>query len=314
MRAVVYDKRSPDRLVLREVEKPSPGDDEVLVKIHATSVNAADYRAMRMGIRSKRGIYGADIAGRVEAVGRNVGSLVPGDEVFGDILGAGFGGFAEYVAVPEAALALKPAGVPFWLAATVPIAAVTALQALRNGGGAAPGQRVLVYGAGGGVGTFAVQLAKCHGAEVTAVCSEENAQLARSLGADHVLDYHAEDFAKRHDRYDTVLAINGNRALSAYRRVLRPHGTCVIVGGALSQLIGAMVLGRFLSRGGKKMVLLAAKPNKEDLESLIRLVEQGRIRPAIDRRYPLHETAEAVRYLSAGHAKGKVVIDVCAED
>lgn len=314
MRAVVYDKRSsPGPLVLREVEKPLPNDDEVLVKIHAVSVNAFDHRTMKLGIIPKRKIFGEDVAGRIEAVGKNTKSLHVGDEVVANIGPYGSGGFAEYVAVPERALSLKPAGLSFAEAATIPMAAVTALQALRDKGDIQPGQKVLICGAGGGVGTFAVQLAKDFGAEVTAVCSERNAQLVRSLGADNVVDYRQEDFARSRHRYDLILAVNGNRSLLAYRRALAPKGTCVMVGGALSQIIRCMLFSSMFSTGGKKILSFTAKASQPDLEYIIGLVEEGRVKPVIDRRYPLDETADAVRYIGEGHARGKVIIDVSIE-
>lgn len=310
MKAVVYDKKSSEALVLREVKKPVPNDNEVLVKIFAASVNAADYRSMKMGLIPKHGIFGADIAGCIEAVGKNVTKLKIGDKVLGDTSGCGFGGFAEYAAVPESSLALKPVGIPFEMAAAVPLAAVTALQALRNKGELQPGKKVLICGAGGGVGTFAVQFAKHLGAEVTAVCSAKNVQLIQTLGADHVIDYNKEDFTGSGKRYNLVLAVNGNHSLAAYRRVLAPKGIFVMVGGALSQLIKTILFGAFLSIGGKKMRFLAAKPNTDDLEFIIKLVEEGKVKAVIDRRYSLHETAEAFKYLSKGHAGGKVVINV----
>jgi len=310
IKAVIYDKSgSPDVLQLREVEKPFARDNEVLVNIVASSVNAADYRSMRMGIIPKRKIFGGDITGRVEAVGKNVKKIKVGDDVFGDISGCGFGGFAEYVSVPERVLALKPAGVTFEDAAAVPMAAVTALQALRKGS-IQPGQKVLIYGAGGGVGIFALQLAKYFAAEVTAVCSSKNLELVRSLGADHVIDYTKEDFFKSGRHFDLILAVNGNRPLSVYKRALAPKGVFVMVGGALSQVIKTMLFGAFMSIGGKKIRFLAAKPNTKDLEYIIKLVEGGKVKPVIDRHYPLQETAEAVRYISEGHALGKVIITV----
>ncbi|MGA9397343.1 MAG: NAD(P)-dependent alcohol dehydrogenase [Anaerolineaceae bacterium] len=311
MKAVVYDKNeAPDVLQVREVEKPTPRDHEVLVRIHASSVNAADYRSLRMGIIPKRKIFGVDIAGRVEAAGKDTEKFKVGDDVFGDISGCGSGGFAEYVSVPESALALKPAGVTFEDAAAVSMAAVTALQSLREKGNIQAGQKVLIYGAGGGVGIFALQLAKYFGANVTAVCSSKNLELVRSLGADHVIDYAKEDFAKSGKHYDLILAVNGNRSLSDYKRALTPKGVFVMVGGALSQVIKTMLFGAIMSIGGKKMRFLAAKPNTKDLEYIIKLVEGGKVKPVIERRYPLHETAEAMRYLGEGHARGKVVINV----
>jgi len=311
MKAVLYDKsNSPDVLVVREVEKPVPQVNEVLVKIMAVSINAADYRSMRMGIIPKRKIFGADIAGVVEAAGKNTEKFKVGDEVFGDLASFGFGGFAEYVAVPERALALKPASVSFEDAAAVPMAAVTALQALRDKGHIKPGQAVLIYGAGGGVGSYAVQLAKYFGAEVTAVSSSTNAELVKSLGADIVIDYTKEDLKEVDRQFDIVLAVNGNRPLSFYRRVLSPNGICVMVGGSLSQVVKAMLFGAILSFGSRKIQILAAKPNAKDLEFIIKLVQEGKLKPVIDRRYPLQETAEGMRYLSEGHARGKVVINV----
>jgi 2-desacetyl-2-hydroxyethyl bacteriochlorophyllide A dehydrogenase len=311
MKAVVFDKsNSPVVLVIREVEKPVPNNNEVLVKIVAASINAADYRSMRMGIIPKRRIFGADISGQVEEVGKNINKFAIGDEVFGDISGCGFGGFAEYVAVPESVLALKPAGVSHEVAAALPMAALTALQALRDQGNIQPGQKVLVYGAGGGVGTFAVQLAKNFGAEVTAVCSPRNVELVRLLGANHVIDYNKEDFAEGGKQYDLILAINGNRPLTVYKRALAPRGIFVMVGGSLAQVVKTMLFGRFMSLGAKKMRFLAAKASTKDLEYIAKLVEDGKIKPVIDRRYPLAETAQAMQYLGEGHARGKVVIEV----
>ena len=314
MKAVVYDKsKAPNVLVLREVEKPIPGDNDVLVKIFAVSVNAADYRSMKLGIIPKRKIFGADISGRIEAIGKNVRKFSAGDEVFGDISSSGFGGFAEYAVVPESLLALKPEGVSFEAAAAVPMASVTALQALRDKGNIQPAKKVLIYGAGGGVGTFAVQLSKYFRTEVTAVCSENNIQLVQALGADHVINYNQEDFTKSGKVYDLVLAVNGKHSLTAYKRVLAPKGVFVVVGGALLQVIKTMLFGAFMSIGSKKMRFLAAKPNIEDLEFIIKLVEDGKVIPVIDKRYDLHETAKAVEYLSKGHARGKVVINVTHE-
>jgi NADPH:quinone reductase-like Zn-dependent oxidoreductase len=315
MKAVVYEKKKvPDQLIYQDVEKPLPGKHEVLVKIHAVSINAADYRSMRMGIIPKRKIFGADIAGRVDAVGSACTKFIVGDQVFGDLSGCGFGGFAEYVAVPETVLAKKSDKVSFEDASALPMASLTALQALRNQGGIKSGQKVLVCGAGGGVGTFAVQLAKHFGAEVTAVCSPYNVELVQSLGADHVIDYSKEDFAKSPQRYDLVLGVNGTRSLAKYKRVLTPKGIFVAVGGGLSQVFSTMLFGSLLSVGGKKLRLLAAKPDVQDLADVMSLVEAGKIKPIIDRHYPLEKTAEAMQYLSKGHARGKVVIQVASHD
>lgn len=311
MKAVVYDKsHSPERLVCREIEKPVPGENEVLVRIHAAAVNAADIRSIKMGIIPKRKIFGADIAGQVEAAGKNVRHFAVGDAVLGDISDCGMGGFAEYVAVPETALVLKPAAVSFETAAAVPMSALTALQALRNLGEIKPGDKALIYGAGGGVGTFAVQFAKHFGAEVTAVCGEKNIEVIRSLGAYRTINYRDGDIAKGGDHYDLILAINGYRPLFAYRRLLAERGICVIVGGSLKQVIKALLFGGLLSLGKKKIRVLSAKPNTDDLDYVIRLVEEGKLKPVIDRTYPLAETAEAIRYQSEGHVTGKVIIEI----
>ncbi len=311
MKAVIFDKRnSPDSLVLRETEKPTPNDNEVLVKIAAVSVNAADYRSMKMGIIPKKKIFGSDIAGWVEAAGKNISRLKTGDEVCGDISSYGFGGFAEYAAAPEHLLALKPESVPVETAAAVPMAAVTALQALRNKGNIQPGQKVLICGAGGGVGTFAVQLAKYYGAEVTAVCGDKNVKVMQSLGADYVINYHTDDFTVSGKHYDLILAVNGNHSLSIYKRLMAAKGIFVMVGGALPQVLQSILFGALMSAGSKKMRILTAKSNRDDLEFILKLAEDGKVKPVIDRYYPLAETAEAVRYLSGGHALGKVMIDV----
>jgi NADPH:quinone reductase-like Zn-dependent oxidoreductase len=311
MKAVVYDKKGlPDRLIYRDVEKPVPDNDEVLIKVVAVSANAADYRSMKMGLIPKRKIFGADIAGRVESAGKNIMQLKPGDEVMGDLAGFGFGGFAEYTVAPEKALILKPAKISFEEAAALPMAAITALQALRDKGNIQKGQKVLIAGSGGGVGTFAVQLAKYFGGVVTAVCSTGNVEQTSSLGADYVIDYTKEDFTRINRSYDLIIAINGNRSLSAYKRTLNPNGVYVMVGGALSQVFKSMLFGWLMSLGDKKMRFLAAKSNRKDLELIVKLVEEARIRPVIDRRYSLDKTADAIRYLSEGHARGKVVINI----
>jgi len=315
MKAIVRTKYgSPDVLQLKEVEKPAPKDNEVLVEIHAASVNKADLYLLRgslirlMGgglLKPKRNILGTDIAGRVEAVGRNVKQFQPGDEVFG----GGRGGFAEYVCAREDLLALKPTNMTFEESAAVPVAAITALQGLRQGH-VQPGQKVLINGASGGVGTFAVQIAKSFGAEVTAVCSTKNLDNARSMGADHVIDYTQDDFTKSRQRYDLIIAANGYHSILGYRRALSPKGICVTTGGSMAQIFQAILLGPLISLiGSKKMGSMGiAKINQKDLVFLKELLEAGRLVPVIDRRYPLSEVPEAIRYLEEGHAKGKVVI------
>lgn len=325
MKAVVYTQYgSPDVMHLTTVEKPVPKDNQVLVKIYAASLNAADgyflkgspfmVRLMAGGLQKpKNTILGSDIAGVVEAVGKNVKTFQPGDAVFGDASGCGLGGFAEYVAVPEDVLILKPANLTFEEAASVPLAGVTALQGVYHKGKIQAGQKVLVNGASGGVGTFAVQIAKAFGAEVTAVCSSKNVDMMYSLGADHVIDYTRENFTKRPERYDLIIAANGYHPLLDYRRALRPNGTYVMTGGTMTQIFQAMLLGPLVSLiGGKKMSNLMAQSSKDDLIFLKGMLEAGKIKPVIDRCYPLSETPEAFRYLSEVHARGKVIISIAA--
>lgn len=321
MKATIYTKYGPPEVLqFKDVEKPTPKDNEILIKVHAASVNAADWhllrakpflvRLMGMGLlKPKNKILGADISGRVEAVGRNVKQFQPGDGVFGDIFNCGLGGFAEYVCAHEDALVLKPDSLTFEEAASVPLAALTALHGLRDKGHIQPGQKVLVNGASGGVGTFAVQLAKYFGAEVTTVCSTRNLDLMRTLGADHVIDYTQEDFTKNGQHYDLILAANGYHSIFDYNRALSPKGIYVMSGGSGTQMFQAMLLGPWISMtGSKKMSSVSSKPNKNDLVFLKELLEAGKVVPVIDRRYPLSEVAEAIRYLEEGHAKGKVVI------
>ena len=325
MKAIVATKYgSPDVLNLEDVEIPAPKDDEVLVGVRAASVNAGDWHLLRADpfltrlafglLRPKHKILGADVAGRVEAVGGNVTQFRPGDEVFGDLSGCGFGGFAEYVCASEDALALKPADTSFEEAAAVPSAAATALQGLRDKGHIQQGQTVLINGASGGVGTFAVQIAKSFGAEVTGVCSTSKMGMVRSIGADQVIDYTHEDFTKNGRRYDLIFAANGNQPISAYKRALSPEGTYVMSGGSGAQMFQAMLLGPMISMtGNKKMGNLLKQANKKDLVVLKELLEAGKITPVIDRTYPLVEVPEAIGYLENGHARGKVVITVPGE-
>lgn len=311
MKAIVYNKRSnPDKLVYCDVDKPVQNDNEVLIKIHSVSLNAADYRSMKMGLIPERKIFGADIAGQIESVGKDISLFKAGDEVMGDLASYGFGGLAEYVTAPEKALIIKPRQVSFEQAAAMPMAAVTALQALRDKGKIEKGMKVLIVGCSGGVGTFAIQLAKYYEAEVTGVCSSKNIGQTLSLGADYAIDYTEEDFTKTDRRYDIILGINGNYPLTAYRRILTSNGTYVMVGGSLSQIFKSLLFGRVLSAGSRKMKSLAAKPKRADLELLAGLLEKGIIKPVIDRRYPLDKAAEAMSYLKQGHSTGKVVINI----
>jgi NADPH:quinone reductase-like Zn-dependent oxidoreductase len=319
MKAIVYTQYGPpDVLQLKEVAKPTPADDEVLIKVYAASVNPADRHVMRGHARLMTGgllkpkhkRLGSDIAGRVEAVGRQVKQFQPGDEVFGSA-GLGGGGCAEYVCAVEAKLALKPANISFEEAAAVPIAAITALQGLRDKGRIQPGHKVLVDGASGGVGTFAVQIAKSFGAEVTAVCSTRNVDTARSIGADHVIDYTREDFTQSGQQHDLIMAANAYHSIFDYRRALSQDGIYVMAGGGGVQSLQALLLGPLLSlMGRKKMCGFLARLNKKDLVFLKDLLEAGKVVPVIDRRYPLSDVAEALRYLEEGHAQGKVVITV----
>jgi NADPH:quinone reductase-like Zn-dependent oxidoreductase len=311
MKAVVYDKKSyPDKLVYCDIDKPVPNDNEVLIKVHAVSLNAADYRSMKMGLIPKRKIFGADIAGRIESVGKNISLFKPGDEVMGDLASYGFGGFAEYATAPERAVIIKPSQISFEEAATLPMAALTALQALRDKANIKKGQKVLIVGSAGGVGTFAIQLAKYFETEVTGVCSSKNGQQTLSLGADYVIDYTKEDFKKREKRYDIILGINGNYPLLAFKRNLTSNGTYVMIGGSLSQIFKSLLFGWILSFGSKKMKSLAAKANKNDLELLVKLLDNGIIKPVIDRRYSLDKTVDAMNYIKQGHSTGKVMINI----
>jgi NADPH:quinone reductase-like Zn-dependent oxidoreductase len=318
MKAIVFNQYGgPEHLKLAEVPAPKPKDDQVLVKVYAASVNSADYRLLSgpvprlMGFglfRPNNKIMGADIAGVVEAVGKNVTRFQPGDEVFGELSGAGFGGFAEYACAPESVLAKKPASLTFEQAAAVPMAAVTALQGLRKGNMQA-GHKVLIQGASGGVGTFAVQIAKALGGSVTAVASAKKLELLSSLGADFVIDYAREDFAHAGQRYDLILGVNGCRPLADYRRALTPKGGYVMVGGDNRQIFESMVVGPLVSRrGGQTVTNLLASPNADDLAFIGSLIDAGKITPAITCAYPFEKTAEAVRYVGAGHAAGKAVI------
>jgi NADPH:quinone reductase-like Zn-dependent oxidoreductase len=317
MKAIVYTEYGPpDVLRLVEVEKPAPKDDEVLIRIHAASLNALDWRMVRGkpvfarlmigGLRKpKITRLGIDVAGEVEAVGSSVTEFKVGDEVFGTCRGA----FAEYACATENRLAGKPANISFEHAAAVPIAGFTALQGLRDRGRILQGQKVLIDGASGGVGTFAVQIAKAFGAQVTAVCSTQNVDAARLMGADHVIDYTREDFTQGAQRYDLILAANAHRSIFHYRRVLTADGIYAMAGGGGMQMIQGLFLGPLLSLvGRKKMGAVMAKHNKKDLLVLQELLGAGKIVPVIDRRYALSEVTDAVRYVEQGHARGKVVI------
>jgi NADPH:quinone reductase-like Zn-dependent oxidoreductase len=322
MKAIVQDKYgSADVLKLRDIEKPGIGDDEVLVRVHAAGVHAGDWHLMaglpyliRMGFglrAPKQSVRGTDVAGTVEAVGKGVARFQPGDAVFG----TGTGAFAEYTSAGEDKLAPMPANLGFDAAATVPTSGSTALQGLRDVGDLQPGQRALIIGAAGGVGSFAVQIAKALGAHVTGVCSTTKVDLVRSIGADEVIDYTREDFAESGQRYDLILDTAGSRPLSQLRRALAPDGTLVIVGaeggarwiGGIDRQLRATVLSPFV---GQKLGTFISKERNEDLHSLKALIESGQVTPVIDRTYPLDEVPDAIRYMHEGHARGKIVIGV----
>ena len=325
MKAITYCNYGLGNLKLEDVEKPVPNDDQVLVKVRAASVNPYDWhfvegtpkimRMMGVGLRKPKDTrLGVDFAGTVEAVGKNVTQFKPGDDVFG---GKG-GAFAEYVCRrAEGAVALKPANITFEQAASVNIAGITALQGLRDKGKVQPGQRVLINGASGGVGTFAVQIAKSYGADVTGVCSTRNLELVRSLGADHVIDYTKENFAKSEQRYDVILDNVPNHSLSECRRILTPKGKYVMIGGGgpnegrwigpFGRVIHTLLLSPFISQ---QMGMMLADANQKDLTVLADMMQSGKVKPVIDRTYKLSEVPQAIRYLEQGHARGKVIISV----
>jgi NADPH:quinone reductase-like Zn-dependent oxidoreductase len=325
MKAIVYTEYGPpDVLQLKEVEKPTPNDDQVLVQVHAVSLNPAEAHMMSgmllariMGgnglLKPKNTIPGADFSGRVEAVGSNVTQFRPGDEVFGRRDSAGF---AEYVCVSENPIALKPANVTFEQAAAVPTAGITALQSLRDDGQIQPGQKVLINGASGGVGTFSVQIAKSFRADVTGVCSARNLDLVRSLGADRVIDYTREDFTRSGQRYDLIIDNVGNHSASDYARTLTPQGICVVVGyTSVGLLFQNMILGQLISRlGDKKIGGMLARIKQDDLIALKELMETGKVAPVVDRRYSLSQVPEAYWYLKTRHASGKIVVTLNSDN
>jgi NADPH:quinone reductase-like Zn-dependent oxidoreductase len=320
MKAIVYTKYGPpETLQLKEVAQPTPKDDEVLIKVRAASVNRSDWESLRgkplyarIGglLKPRQQRLGSDIAGRVEMAGTNVRRFQPGDEVFGDILPR-MGGFAEYVCARESALALKPASMTFEVAAAIPQAAVIALQGIRDKGHVQPGQKVLINGAGGGAGTFAVQLAKIYGAEVTGVDNTGKLDFMRSLGADHVIDHTREDFTKNRKQYELILDIVAHRSVIAYKRALRTNGSYFLAGGSVATMFQILLLGPWISMiESKRMRVLAVRPNTEDVDFMTALIETGKVRPVIDKTYPLSEVPEAIGYIGEGHAQGKVVITV----
>lgn len=323
MKAIVYKQYgSPEELQLAEVTKPTPKDDEVLIKVQAASINSWDWdllwgkqlllRLIGGLWKPKHQILGADVAGRVEAVGKNVTAFQPGDEVFGDIAESGFGCFAEYVVAKEKLLAKKSAHTTFEQAAALPQAGLLALQGLRYHGAIMPGQKILINGAGGGVGTLALQYAKSIGCEVTCVDRPEKFDLLRSLGADHLINYIREDYTRNGQQYDKILDVIAHRSVSDYKRALRPGGTFAMIGGSMGWLLfQMMVLGPIISAfSGKKLGIMGYRPTREDLHLLTQLFETGKVVPIIDQCYPLHATADAFRYFGEGRFIGKVIITV----
>jgi NADPH:quinone reductase-like Zn-dependent oxidoreductase len=316
MKAFIWEKYGPPELLrMADVERPAPGADEVLVNVLAVSVNPADWHSMRgkpvfsrltLGLlRPKHRILGVDIAGRVEAVGHGVDQFEPGQDVYANLLEHGYGGFAEYVSVPVGVMSLKPANLSFEEAAAVPMAGVTALQGLRHHGHIEQGQKVLINGASGGVGTFAVQIAKSYGSDVTGVTSTRNLDLVRSLGADHVIDYTTTDFLRTGRRFDLILDTIGNRSVADLKRALAAGGKAAVTGfTSLPKLLDVSLRGR------KEIARVSAHPAAKDLEILSELIEAGQVRPQIDRRYPFAEIPAAITYLEQGHARGKVVVSL----
>jgi len=320
MKAIVFTTYGlPDVLQLKEVEKPTPNDNEVLIKVHAASINSWDWELLKgtpfvnrlmFGLLKpkKINILGCDIAGRVEAVGKSVKKLQAGDEVFGDLSRCGWGGFAEYLCAPEDVLTIKPAGMTFEQAASIPQAALLALQGLVDKGDVRHGQKVLINGAGGGAGTFAIQIAKSYGAEVTAVDNTSKLEMMRSLGANHVIDYTQENYTRNGQAYDLIIDFSAYHSFFDYKRALKAKGTFLMVGGSSGLANKCLFLGTFISMtSSKKMGLLLHKPNK-GLARMIALVEDGKVKPVIDRCYPLSETADAFRYFATGNVQGKLVI------
>lgn len=322
MKAILYPRYgSPDVLQLTDVEKPTPGDNQILIRVYAAAANPLDWHFIRGSpilvrlsagmLKPKNPTLGADLAGRVEMVGRNVTAFKPGDAVLGSV---GVGAFAEYVCAHEKNFVIKPANLSFETAAAAPIVGITALQGLRDSGQLKAGQTVLVNGAAGGVGTFAVQIAKSYGAQVTGVCSSRNLEMVRSLGADQVVDYTREDFTRTGQRYDLIYDAIGNRSASDYRRALKPGGQCVIVGfSSLARILEQVIVGSLFS-GDRKIGLMGmARIVQDDLQILAQMMESGKLVPVIDRVYPLNQTAEAIRHLETGRARGKIIISVASD-
>ena len=314
MKAVIFDKKSTsEKLTYCEVEKPTPAENELLVQVYAASINAADYRMLQLGFPPKKKIFGADVAGIVEAVGNNVKDFKPGDSVIGELSGVGFGGFAEYVCASEKAFVHKPEELTVENAAALPLAATTALQALRNKGKIAQGSQVLIIGSSGGVGSYAVQIAKYYGAIVTGMCSSKNEVQTRLMGADQVIDYTKIKLSQIDGNYDLIVGINGSYSLRSCKKLLKPNGNYIMVGGTFSHIFKSILFGWILSFGSKKIGSITAKSNIDDLKFIVQLAKEGKIKPVIDRSFSLSETAEAFGYIKEKHATGKVIIKIVAQ-
>lgn len=322
LKAIISEKYgTPDTLKLSEVTSPTPSENQVLIRVRASSINYGNLVLLTgkpflarfaFGLmKPKYRIPGGDVSGIVEDIGKKVTQFQVGDEVYGDLSSSGWGTFAEYVAVEEKSLALKPSNLLFTEAAALPMAALTALQAIRDKGKISEGQKVMIYGASGGVGTFAVQIAKAFGAEVTAVVSTRNIDIVKSLGADHVIDYKKENIASHNQSYDLIIGVNGSQSIFTYKNKLKENGRFVLVGGAISQMYQTMLLGPWLSMiGKKKFIPFLQKPNQKDLVYMNELIVEGKVKPLIDRSYSLSEVPEALKYFSNGHSQGKIVITV----
>ena len=311
MKAILYSKKNkPSKLIYTDIQKPIPADNQVLIKINAVSINAADYRSLKMGMVPKKKIFGAAITGTIESTGINTVDFKIGDNVIGDLSDFGFGGLAEFAVAPEFALTIKPKSLPFEEAVTLPIAATTALKALRDKGNIQKNLKVLIIGGSGGVGTFALQLAKYYGAHVTNVCSSKNIEQSISLGADIVIDYNTTDISQNNERYDLILAINGNYSLLTYKKLLKASGVYVMIGGKLKQIMKSIFFGWLFSFGSKKMRYLSAKSDPKDLEFVAKLMDEKKIHAIIEKKYPLEKAQEAFDYISSGHASGKIIIEV----
>lgn len=308
--ALLVSKTNPIAFSIQEMPVPVPADDEMLIRVQSTSINAADYRSIQLGIKPRNGVFGADFAGVVEQCGNQVNQFKTGDKIFGDLSSANFGAFAEYVTARPAYTSLIPANLGFNEAAALPLAALTALNACKLAGGLGKGARVLVYGAGGGVGVYTVQIAKHLGAEVTALCGPGSVALLKSLGAENVLDYTKDEALGQAGQYDYIVAVNGNQPLTRYLRALAPRGKLIVVGGSYSQVIRTLLFRFFCSLGSKKISLLSFKPCQKDLHQIVELVEGNVLKPVIDQVFPLTEITQAFLYVKQGHVRGKVVIEV----